>query len=48
MCEGAVHHDWLIWQIQRCHTCPFECRIRGHIVGLVTPKFKRYEKFGRL
>ena len=45
MFVGVVHHGWLGWQSQGSHTCRTECRIQGHTVGLLTPKFKRSEKF---
>jgi len=44
---GVVQYDWSRRQRKRSLTCRTECRIQGHTVGLLNPKFKRNQKFGR-
>ena len=43
--EGFVQQDWLGRQRQRRDKCHNECRIQGHVVGLLTAKCKKDEKF---
>jgi len=36
---GVVQYDWLHRHRQWSHACRTECRIQGHTVGLLNPKF---------
>ena len=44
---GVVQQDWLRRQRQKGQTFRTECRIQGHIVGLLTPIYKKDKKFER-
>jgi hypothetical protein len=42
--EGVVQQDWFRRQRQRIYNCRTECRIKGHVVGLFTRKYKKNMK----